>query len=238
MSRLLASVRSEAEAMQVLRCGADIIDCKDPADGALGALPAVVIRRIVARVAGRRPVSATAGNACNSMRELANRVAQTGDCGVDYVKVGLFSPDNLGGQLRALAPFATTHALIAVCFAELDYPPDMLPRLADCGIHGVMVDTAEKGSGSLTRRWSLGRISDFVQQSQELNLLSGVAGRVGLDDLPSLILCNADYIGFRSALCGGERSEAIDETAVLRIRRAMPAQHHSGPQRQIGSAQP
>ena len=39
MTRLLASVRDGAEAADALAAGAEIIDFKDPAHGALGALP-------------------------------------------------------------------------------------------------------------------------------------------------------------------------------------------------------
>ncbi|MBU0772374.1 MAG: hypothetical protein KKE66_13230, partial [Gammaproteobacteria bacterium] len=62
MIRMLASVRDLEEARIVLDAGVDLIDLKQPADGALGALPVDVIRDVVAFVAGRTLTSATAGN--------------------------------------------------------------------------------------------------------------------------------------------------------------------------------
>ncbi len=48
------------EAEQVIRGGVDLIDLKDPARGALGALPCEQIRALVTRVTGRSaPPSAT-----------------------------------------------------------------------------------------------------------------------------------------------------------------------------------
>ena len=43
MTALLASVRSVAEAELALAGGADVIDLKDPSQGALGALPLSLI---------------------------------------------------------------------------------------------------------------------------------------------------------------------------------------------------
>ena len=54
MTLMLTSVLSLAEAETALERGADIIDCKDPARGALGALPLGEVARIVAALKGRR----------------------------------------------------------------------------------------------------------------------------------------------------------------------------------------
>ena len=59
---MLASVRDLDEARIVLDAGVDLIDLKQPADGALGALPPEVISEVVGFVAGRTLTSATAGN--------------------------------------------------------------------------------------------------------------------------------------------------------------------------------
>ena len=56
---MLASVTSVAEAEAALAAGADLIDLKEPARGALGALDLDTVVAIVAAVGGRRPVSAT-----------------------------------------------------------------------------------------------------------------------------------------------------------------------------------
>ena len=61
MTLMLASVSNPAEAEAVWAGGADIIDLKDPAKGALGALDADVAAGIVRSVGKRKPVSAAAG---------------------------------------------------------------------------------------------------------------------------------------------------------------------------------
>src|SRR5262245_64150766 len=62
MTLLLASVTGSEEAEVVLAHGADVIDLKDPAAGALGGLPHDVVRAAVAAIAGRRRVSAVRGD--------------------------------------------------------------------------------------------------------------------------------------------------------------------------------
>ena len=62
MTLFLASVMSEGEVQIAISGGADLIDFKDPAKGALGALEPAILRSAVAFVAGRRPTSAVTGD--------------------------------------------------------------------------------------------------------------------------------------------------------------------------------
>ena len=62
MTRFLASIAGLDELAPALAGGADLIDVKDPATGALGAAHPDTIRAVVATVARRRPVSATLGD--------------------------------------------------------------------------------------------------------------------------------------------------------------------------------
>ena len=60
--RLLVSVVSAAEARQALAGGADIIDVKDPGEGALGAPSPRVLSEVVQVVGGAVPVSVALGD--------------------------------------------------------------------------------------------------------------------------------------------------------------------------------
>jgi len=139
--RMLASVRDLDEARTVLEAGVDLIDLKQPADGALGALPADVIREVVAFVAGRTLTSATAGNVEPDAQAVQAAMARIATTGVDYVKVGLFPAGwQQGGRdyaavhacLRGLAPLAGARR-IAVMFADLAPPLDLVDAVAAAG---------------------------------------------------------------------------------------------------------
>ncbi|MGZ8935852.1 MAG: (5-formylfuran-3-yl)methyl phosphate synthase, partial [Methylobacter sp.] len=62
MTGMLASVNNLKEAALVLSANVDIIDLKQPALGALGALETDSVKKIVTWVDGRCPVSATIGD--------------------------------------------------------------------------------------------------------------------------------------------------------------------------------
>src|SRR5262249_33698369 len=89
MTLMLASVTGAGEAECAVEHGADIIDLKDSSEGALRALPLDAVRETVAAVAGRRPVSAVAGDLPMEPDTLVAAVEGLARTGVDYVKVGL-----------------------------------------------------------------------------------------------------------------------------------------------------
>lgn len=222
MTGLLASISSPAEARVALEACADIIDCKDPHDGALGALPPETISRIVQTVAGERRTSATAGNLVGAGRKLRDAIHRTADCGVDFVKFGLFSSESARAQIDAVRDLTPRHDLIAVCFADRYEPESLLGPLADGGVRGVMIDTADKRRGSLTELWGRDRTGRFVHMARELGLLCGLAGRLRITDIADLLPLGADYLGFRSALCGGDRRAGLNHASMMSVRDMIP----------------
>ena len=223
MSGMLASVCSVAEARIALHAYVDIIDCKNPRRGALGALPPNTIGDIADAVGGARTTSATTGDDLRSPKALLDAIRLTADCGVDYVKFGLFEAEVTDDYIKAIETIAPYRDLIAVCFIDRYDPTALLERLAGSGIRGVMIDTADKTTPSLTELWSTDQIAGFVQQAQALGLLCGLAGRLRLVDIPILLPMQADYLGFRSALCrGARRQQQLDHTAVMQVRETIP----------------
>ena len=49
-----------------------------------------------------------------------------------------------------------------------------------------------------------------------------VAGSLGLGDIDLLLPLRSDYLGFRTALCGGERTGKLDAEAFAAVRAALP----------------
>lgn len=222
MTGFLASVTSAAEAEIVLAAGADIIDLKDPHSGALGALPAPVIREAVRSVAGRRTVSATAGDLPMHPHLVADAVERIAELGVDIVKVGMFAG---GDPLTCIAALAKQAArgtrIVAVLFA--DRAPDfvVIDRLHQAGFAGAMLDTADKGAGGLRRHLGDAILGDFVERASRRGMLSGLAGSLGLADIAPLARHAPDYLGFRGALCKDGRTSMLDPDRVRAVRTAI-----------------
>lgn len=228
MTRLLASVATLDELAVAARGGADILDLKDPKAGALGAWPLDEIARAMAAVRlwpVRPPLSATVGDLPMAQAAVTEPVAETWACGVDYVKIGLSPSGDPAGCVAALAPQARRGArIVAVLFADLWPDADrLLPGIARAGFAGAMLDTAGKGAGGLMRHKTAGELARFVEKARRLGLLTGLAGSLGLEDIPSLMPLAPDYLGFRTALCAGaDRGGALDPTALAAIRDAVP----------------
>src|SRR5207249_701962 len=96
--RLLVSVRGPVEARAALAGGADVIDAKDPARGALGAVSAERLAAIRRTVGAARPVSAALGDAHDAVAAWVAAVRAA----------GLFAA--LAGRLSG-ADFATARAV-------------------------------------------------------------------------------------------------------------------------------
>lgn len=219
MTRLLASVTSVAEAAMALEGGADIIDLKNPQQGALGALSLSTIKEIVDFVGGRAPVSATIGDLPMQPAIVAGRVRETAGTGVDIVKIGLFGHEGHAECIAAVSALTSTGVrVVAVLFA--DALPDFatLPQLAQAGFHGAMLDTSDKKKGRLVDCLSQHVILNFVLTASRLGLLTGLAGSLRLDDVQALAALEPDYLGFRGALClDGDRNAAFDPARLRKI---------------------
>jgi dihydroneopterin aldolase len=224
MTRLLASVTDLGEAQTVLSAGADIIDLKDPSQGALGALPTSRIRAIVRAVRGLRPVSATTGDLPPEPPLLSAAADAVAATGVDFVKVGLFGDWPRRNCAAALRPLTDRGIrLIGVLFADLSPDLAQLSRLAHAGFAGVMLDTANKNGGGLRQQMNPHRLEAFVDRGHQLGLLTGLAGSLKIQDVEPLLRLGPDYLGFRSALCRrNNRVDKIVRDAVLEIRKLIP----------------
>jgi (5-formylfuran-3-yl)methyl phosphate synthase len=216
---MLASVRSAEEALFALNAGADLIDAKEPLGGALGAVTSTTLREIVADVSGRRPVSATVGDLPMNplvLREAAQRVLADG---ADFVKIGFFDKGEPAPALLGLPRELPHGAMIAVLFADRAPEIERIAQLAAGGWHGVLLDTARKGDGSLRDWTDENWLAQFVQRSREAGLLVGLAGSLAEADIRPLSRLEPDVLGFRGALCAGSaRGECLDPLRVRAVR--------------------
>jgi uncharacterized protein (UPF0264 family) len=218
MTGMLASVANLAEARLVAEAGVDIIDLKNPARGALGALPVEEVARIVQALGGRHPVSATVGDLPMEPGIVAPAVEAMAATGVDYVKIGFFPGGDWSGVIFGLQPLAAAGIrLVAVLFG--DCAPDLarVSALAGAGFAGAMLDTADKRKGSLPAVCEPGFLHDFVAEVRGHGLLCGLAGSLRAGDVPLLRALEPDYLGFRGALCGGDRIGNLDRDAVQNL---------------------
>jgi dihydroneopterin aldolase len=225
MTKMLASVQNRQEAEIVFQNGADIIDLKDPASGALGAVEPGKVLEVINFIAGRRPVSAACGDLPMQPETVRRKAEEFVSTGVDFTKIGLFPSVQLNACIAALKPLASHNKLIAVIFADyLDaYGENLLETLGSAGFHGVMIDTADKSAGRLFDRMTPARTGQFIMDARSHGLLAGAAGSLEAPDISRLLTYDPDFLGFRGALCAGlDRKAGIDAQATAKIRGLIP----------------
>src|SRR5262245_21368903 len=144
MTMLLASVTGGREAELAITHGADIIDLKDPAKGALGALEPSVVRDGVRAYRGPRPASAVHRRFTIEPDVITAAVETMAATGVDYVKVGLFAGPQRADCVRALAGPAGRTKIVGVMFIDCEPDNELIGLMAECGFVGVMIDTGLK----------------------------------------------------------------------------------------------
>ena len=215
---LLASVTDVAEARAARAAGAHVIDLKDPARGALGALPTAVCAAVARALDAGVLVSAALGDDPGAFREGSHRMAAAG---VRLVKLGarLDSPVCIA-TLKSLLPelqAAGTRAVVT-WLAESGLPDaGLLRALAAAGAWGTMLDTADKAGGPLPTRVPGARLRDFVHAARSAGLRVGLAGGLRAPDVPALIELAPDYLGFRGALCANGRSGRLQAAKVRHL---------------------
>ena len=232
MTAFLASVRSVAEARLVLHAGVDVLDVKEPDAGALGAVADATLREIVTCAAGDVPVSATIGDLPLAPEHVVPAIEHTWRTGVDIVKVGVFAEEISAPVISLLAGFsARGMRIVLVYFAEQWRGVLHGELLRQSGVMGVMLDTRDKGSGSLTSKLGHAGLADFLQQARQADLVAGLAGSLRETEIPGLLALRPDYLGFRGALCGNAgRAAQVDAAAVRRIANHI---HEKGTRRNL-----
>lgn len=221
MSKWLASVQSLQEAKSLEQHLPDILDMKNPSDGALGALMTKHVSEIVQWVNKRCLSSATVGDLPMQAERISSAINSMADTGVDFVKVGLFADGQLESCIEQLAT-AIHHLktpVIAVLFADQLPSQNVIPQLAKAGFAGVMLDTAEKNGLGLLDYLKVDLLADFIREAKQMDLLCGLAGALKLEDITVLTPLDADYLGFRSALCRQHlRTNKLDPALASQIQ--------------------
>lgn len=228
--KLLISVRNVEEALLAAEGGADFIDLKEPGAGALGGLPVATIRAIVDALKQQGcglPVSATIGDLpMHALDRIAACVGAVGACGVDYVKVGI----ERGPQARAVLDMLARcgRAVVPVFIADKGLDADDVAHACALGFPGVMVDTADKLAGSLFDAVTMEELRRFVATVRAAGAMVGLAGALRVEHQPLLSALAPDFAGFRTAVCAGNRSSALDPLRLRDLRALMRGQGMAG----------
>ncbi len=214
---MLISPSNEQEALEAIAGGADIIDVKNPKEGALGASFPWIIRRIREITPSDRAVSCTLGDLPNLPGSASLAAYGAVALGVNYVKVSLYglkTSEDAVVLLKAVVKAAKTNCdvkVVAAGFADAhrigSLPPSEVPKVAsEAGCDVAMIDTAVKDGKNLFDFMTPEQLTRFVSESHSYHLEAALAGSLQKEHLPALCRLDADLVGLRGAACAdGDR---------------------------------
>jgi uncharacterized protein (UPF0264 family) len=233
---LLVGVADSAEALDAAAGGADIVDVRNPAAGALGTPLPQTLRAVRRSIPPGLPLSTALGDRPGPAGSIALAAVGTAAFGVRYVHLGLrdTTSERAINVLRtvktALEDFNLPTRLVAAGFADAlragSPPPLVLPDIASqAGIAGCLLTTAIKDGSGLAAWMDMAALHAFVRACRERELSCMLAGSLTLADIPRIAALQPDVIGFRAAACRFDHAGSrISLAKVIALRRALDAQ--------------
>jgi|TARA_B100000959_G_C14977745_1_gene622237 hypothetical protein len=225
--KIMVSVTNSKEAQDAMNGGADIIDVKNPVEGALGANLPWITRNIRNAVGKLEEVSVTLGDmpylpGTASLAALGAALLR-----VNYVKIGMLGPKNMEEALhisnslvKTFEEFKVNIKIIIAGYADYQshncVSPLELPKVAaESGAWGILVDVKEKHGEGLFSHLSSKDLQKIVDDSHNLGLVVALAGSLGKEDIQKISNLGADIMGVRRGVSlSKEGISTIDRNKV------------------------
>jgi uncharacterized protein (UPF0264 family) len=239
--RLLVSVRSADEVPAAVAGGAEIVDAKEPARGALGAVGPGELREISRVLPAGWPLSVALGDPADD-RELASAWrlldAINGERPL-FVKVGLSAARDLAGARSILRHAVTLAAsspsgpgVVAVAYGDAEGPPPgaVVELASEAGARGVLLDTWRKDGRDLFSFMAEPTVRAWATSARACGLLVAAAGSLSAAGIQRAATLPLDVVGVRGAACLGGRNGRVDQALVRALAAAIPgsrAQPHA-----------
>lgn len=224
---LLVSVRNAEEAKDALAAGADLIDVKDPAKGALGMAEAETVAAVIAAVGKKKPVSAALGEwSANALTEAVWHL----ELPLAYVKWGLAGYVDSPGwgidllETRRQVPARTE--VVAVAYADAKraktvQPAEVAKFAKRYRYKAFLLDTYLKDGKTLLDFIKLPELTEIVTSLKAAGMIVALGGALKLEQVKLLKPLGADYLAVRGAVCVGGRGTALDPVRVKKWKAAL-----------------
>ena len=216
--KILISPKNEAEAVEAVHGGADIIDVKNPSEGSLGANFPWVIKRIREIVPRSIDISATLGDFPHLPGSASLAALGAAVSGTNYIKIGLLGSKTFDSALflmknvtKAVKDYDPLIKVVVAGYADHErantLDPMVLPHIAErSGCDLIMVDTLIKDGKRLFDFMDVEACRSFVERGHTYGLQVALAGSIKKEDVSTLTELGADVVGIRGAACsGGDR---------------------------------
>ncbi len=225
------SPKNREEALSALEGGADIIDVKNPKEGALGANFPWIISKIRDSIPSKIKISAAIGDFPNLPGSASLAVRGALDAGADIVKVGIREPEELEEvtyfmkkATKSLKEASKSAKIVACGYGDYKRsgtvkPGILLEAAQESDADIAMLDTLKKDGKPLTDFLSLKKLKEFVEDAHSRGLQASLAGSLGIEEIQKIKDIHPDIIGVRGAVCEGkDRKNNISESLVRNLK--------------------
>ncbi|MFX1455399.1 MAG: (5-formylfuran-3-yl)methyl phosphate synthase [Promethearchaeota archaeon] len=216
--QLLISPKTIEEAKIVISSQVDIVDCKNPAEGSLGAnFPWIIkeMKELFPQNSSQK-LSATIGDFPNLPGSASLAALGAVVSGADIVKVGLKGPKNIEqgiklmkNVVKAVKNYNNNIKVVTAGYADYVRMKDSLDFLsiptiaAESGADVAMLDTYIKDDKGLFDFLSVDQLIEFKNKANDLNLKIALAGNLRNNVISKIKKINPTIIGVRSMVCDG-----------------------------------
>lgn len=218
---LLVSVRSADEVAAALAGGADLIDVKEPARGALAPAEAEVVAAVIEAVNGRVPVSAALGEwSPNAITEAHWHL----ELKLNYVKWGLagYAPTPGWGEdlLDTRRELPVGMEMVAVAYADWEraksVPVEEVVKFAKrFRFKAFLLDTWGKDGKTLLDFMKPAEVTEVIESLKRVYTTVAIGGSLRPEHVKQLKGAAPDYYAVRSSVCAaGKRDGVIDAARV------------------------
>lgn len=222
MTGLLVSVRSGDEAQAALDGGADLIDVKEPARGALGAADAVVWSEVAEIVRGQRPTSLALGELIDGGQHCQSEELAE----FDFVKLGLAGcgrfADWADRWRNCLGELPGNVTPVAVAYADwrtaqAPPPDDVIEHAVRAHCGAVLFDTYDKQQGCLLDHFDLNELQRLSASVRRHALRVVFAGSLHAQSISEVLHLRPDFVAVRGAACREGRVGRVDRLCVREL---------------------
>lgn len=239
MLGLLVSVKNRAEATAAVTGGTDILDIKDPNNGALGMASLKTIGSILEQFEQNQSIRTSV--ALGELEDWpAAKPIPSSLNHTDYLKIGPGQSTDLDQWFENLLNIVHRFRSagieypdwIAVLYAEtlpgrfFNQPEknpitELTAKLKKNEFAGLLIDTVDKKNGSLRSHLSDAQLREITAELHSQNLLCSFAGRLSFAEIDLLLQKKVypDYYAVRSAVCTANNRQAeVEQGKVQRLK--------------------
>lgn len=227
---LLISVRNLVEARCVNSVGVDVLDVKEPMQGALGRADEAVLSDIV-QLGTHQLLSAALGELNECEEYLASHSVVTG---LDLAKCGLANSaktqwrsrvENVWRAMReSCQPVAVAYADWERCDAPS--PMKVLELAIENRLEYLLVDTYVKDGTTSLELVDDSELMQLVSLAAAEDIKTVLAGSISASDLQLALRLGFNLVGVRGAVCKEERESQIARERVVELKRAIDSLHY------------